>query len=93
MKSYLAPPRIGGCEIDVPRVGPHQYIGPVHDVDDSKYFVSVRLPHPTTGELAWMNIWSTRRGPDTWGVHYAFIVPDWRLAAWLREGFRNEYQD
>ena len=65
-----------------------------HDVDDSKHFVSVRLPHPTTGELAWMNIWSTRRGPDTpGGVHYAYRVPDWRLAAWLRQGFRNEYQD
>ena len=95
LKFYSAPPgHGGGDEIDVPRVGPHQYLGPVHDVDDSKHFVSVRLPHPTTGELAWMNIWSTRRGPDTpGGVHYAFIVPDWRLAAWLRQGFRNEYQD
>ena len=95
LKFYSAPPgHGGGDEIDVPRVGPHQYLGPVHDVDDSKHFVSVRLPHPTTGELAWMNIWSTRRGPDTpGGVHYAFIVPDWRLAAWLREGFRNEYQE
>ena len=27
------------------------------------------------------------------GVHYAYRVPDWRLAAWLRQGFRNEYQD
>ena len=96
LKFYSAPPgHGGGDEIDVPtHVGPHQYLGPVHDVDDSKHFVSVRLPHPTTGELAWMNIWSTRRGPDTpGGVHYAFIVPDWRLAAWLRQGFRNEYQD
>ena len=96
LKFYSAPPgHGGGDEIDVlTHVGPHQYLGPVHDVDVSKHFVSVRLPHPTTGELAWMNIWSTRRGPDTpGGVHYAHVVPDWRLAAWLRQGFRNEYQD
>ena len=89
LKFYSAPPgQGGGDEIDVPRVGPYQYLGPVHDVDDSKDFVSVRLPHPTTGELAWLNIWLARRR-----AHDAFIGPDWRLAAWLREGFRNEYQE
>ena len=94
LKFYSAPPK-RGIEIEAHTyVNPHQYIGPVHDVEDSVEFVSVRLPHPTTGELAWMNIWSTRRGPDTpGGVHYAYRVPDWRLAAWLRQGFRNEYQD
>ena len=89
LKFYSAPPgQGGGDELDAPRVGPNQYLGPVHDVDDSKYIVSVLLPHPTTGELAWLNIWSARRR-----AHDAFIVPDWRLAAWLRQGYNNDYQD
>ena len=89
LKFYSAPPgHGGGDEIDVPRVGPHQYLGPVHDVDYSDGFVSVLLPHPTTGELAWTNIWSNNKGR---GVDYARLVPDEALARWLRHGFQNEY--
>ena len=71
-------------------VRPHQYLGPVHDVDDTPGFVSVCLPHPKTGQLAWMNIWSFTRGR---GVHYARRVSNEELASWLRQGVRNEFQD
>ena len=57
LKFYSAPPDHGGYEIDARAdVRPHQYIGPVHDVADNGVFVSVCVPHPTTGWLAWMNI-------------------------------------
>ena len=84
LKFYSAPPgHGGGDDIDVPtHVGPHQYLGPVHDVDDSKHFVSASLPHPTTGELAWMNIWSTRRGPDTLVVCITRLSP--QIGGWRR---------
>ena len=69
-------------------VRPHQYLGPVHDVVDNGVFVSVCVPHPTTGWLAWMNIWSCTRGR---GVHYACLVSDEELASWRRQGWSDEY--
>ena len=92
LKFYSAPPK-RGIEIEAHTyVNPYQYLGPVHDVEDSAEFVSVRLPHPTTGKLVWTNIcsWSCTKAR---GGDYAFVVADERLAAWLREGFRNEFLD
>ena len=91
LKFYSAPPNPGGHEIDaIADVRPHQYIGPVHEVVDNGVFVSVCVPHPVTGWLAWMNIWSCTRGR---GVHYARLVSDEKLASWRRQGWSNEYVD
>ena len=73
LRFYSAPVGRGGGRKIVVLPDPHQYIGPVHDVDDSYLFVSVLVPHPTTGGLAWTNIWSCLRGH---GVDYALLVPD-----------------
>ena len=62
----------------------------MHDVDYSAFCVSVQVPHPKSGELAWVNIWSSSQGK---GVHYAFLVPDEEFALWFRRGLRHEFQD
>ena len=91
LKFYSAPPDHGGYEIDAcADVRPHQYVGPVHDVVDNGVFVTVCVPHPTTGWLAWMNIWSCTRGR---GVHYAYLVSEEKLEIWRRQGWSNEYLD
>ena len=96
LKFYSAPPRIGGCEIDVPRGNPHQYIGPVHDVDHCAGFVTVLVPHPTTGQLAWTNIWRAKADKDGYylgyGSDFAHLVSNNVLASWFRRGFENQFQ-
>ena len=45
LRFYCKPPsRGGGCRINVDmRIGPNEYLGPVHDVDHSVSFVNVML--------------------------------------------------
>ncbi|MDA8583497.1 hypothetical protein N9L68_04670 [bacterium] len=100
LKFYSAPPRIGGYELDAPRVSPHPYIGPVHDVDHSGGFATVLVPHPTTGQLAWTNIWRVKADVDgIWeydgagcGTGFAQLVSNNVLASWFRHGFENPCQ-
>ena len=100
LKFYSAPPRIGGYELDAPRVSPHQYIGPVHDVDNCGGFVTVLVPHPTTGQLAWTNIWRVKADVDGFreydgagcGSDVAHLVSNDALASWFRHGFENMFQ-
>ena len=80
-------PIVGRYESDEyeAEVQPWQYIGPVHLVSqDHDSFVSVLVPHPQDGHLAWLNIWGH-------GVKYCRIVSENTLADWFREGFRNAF--
>ena len=60
-----------------------QFLGPVHAVDHGIEFLAVQVPHPTTGELAWVNIFNHQTP-----ARYAWVVPDEELAEWFRRGFR-----
>ena len=94
LKFYSRPPlvmlledgsRYGSCEYDV-EIYPRQYLGPVHLVSrDHHNFVSVLVPTPPSGKLAWVNIWG-------YGVSYCHIVKPYTLADWFRKGIRNVFQ-
>ena len=76
MKFYSTAPYHGGSQIEG-HTFPNQYLGPVHEALDLPFFVRVSLPHPATGHLVWISIWSCTHDR---GVHYAHLVSKDMLA-------------
>ena len=64
---------------------PGTYLGPVHDVEVSSRFVSIRIPHPEMRDVStWTNIWKP-------AILMALPVQKHTLQGWTRAGWRNYY--
>ena len=95
-KFYRYPPSRNWAERILRDIPPGTYLGPVHEVEETDLFTSIRIP---TGErpdrLAWLNVWRAgdHRRPDR-GVHYAFKVEDaGEWGEWHNRGWVNFYID
>ena len=74
-KAYTKPPSAGDG-VYITTISPGTYLGPVECVDFSEHFTTILV------RGYWINV----RG---YGVHYADLVPFWRVEAWYRQGWRD----
>ena len=74
-------------------IPPNFYLGPVHEVEQSTLFTTIRIPTGRGDELGWVNVW--RRGqdrPDV-GVLFALPVEEAVVASWRDRGWVNQFID
>ena len=73
------------------------YIGPVHDVWESRAFVTVLVPRvalsPDAPELVWISVWKAHNRQNYWGRPQAFAHKCTRaeLERWRQNGWQNVY--
>ena len=79
-KGYTAPPSQSGAYVG--SVRPGTTLGPIAAVEHSEDFVSLKA------NGWWINIWCARRG----GVDFAFVVLDYELKAWAKNGWQHIHQ-
>ena len=64
---------------------PGTYVGPVHAVERTKWFISIQVPHPEdSGTLTWTNIWKPT-------LQLAHRVERKGLHDWFNQGWENVY--
>ena len=66
-------------------------IGPVHEVEVSKYYVTVRVPDPCDwGRLVWVNV-TFRKDAALYDVQFATRVPQWVVRDWVSQGWSHPW--
>ena len=84
LRYYLLPPSQGLPAYTDTRIEPWQYLGPVHEVEETAVFTSILVPHFGEGpDLRWVNAWRS-------GVDFAYKVEIW---PWILLGWRNRFLD
>jgi hypothetical protein len=71
------------------------FLGPVHEVQVTRQFVSIRVPYPEFPSLlVWVNIWSSRNHLGVLcGVAYCRVVPPQEHEHWVRRGWTDHFID
>jgi len=71
-----------------------EFMGPVHDMEETERFTSVRIPNPAfpDEDLVWLNIWCyENKARQRRGVNFATIVPVDMVLSWQQRGWRNRF--
>ena len=73
------------------RLLPGSYIGPVHEVEKTERFISVRVPHPEDPTvLLWANVWK-RTNHKNGSLQIALKVSHHILWRWQSRGWESRY--
>ena len=78
-----------------PAHGGH-YHGPVHAVDHTDQYTSVKVPHPDhhRAGLAWIHVWAAFDGRGEYrGLAFCSEVPEEELVSWESAGWVDRYLD
>jgi hypothetical protein len=97
VRFWLNPPSLG-VPLRAPgicHVGPGDFLGPVHAVDNTPEFVSIQVPYPKFPSLlVWVNIWSSHNHLGVpRGIDYCHVVPPQMHERWVHRGWTDEFID
>jgi hypothetical protein len=71
------------------------FLGPVHKVDVTSEFVSIRVPYPKFPSLlVWVNIWSSHNHLGVvHGIANCSVIPPKERERWVRRGWTDQFID